>query len=508
MNAKNKIDKRLLDKEWRVNHLYKIIDKNAKLVPFRKNKIQTKLDLNKHTRNIILKFRQGGITTYELIDGLDDVLFNRNFNFTLIAHRKDDAEKIFKKAMLAWKHFPLKHLYTVTKETQQDIEFAHGSSITVTVSARSATVSRLHISEFGYICRHFPERAEEIVTGSIPAVVPGGRIDIESTAMGETGRFYEMYTEAENRGEPQAPQEFKAHFFNWTNAPEYTLKGDFDLPKWAREYQKKHKLTDEQINWYFYEWKTQKEKMKSEHPTTSEEAFEGSGNKLFPIEIIKEKIRTEIEEGDKSGEWVFYRSYEPGHSYGLGADVSEGIGSDFNTIIIIDFTKSIVAARYKNNLISPDLFAYEIKNGAEKYGNCIVGVERNNHGHATISKLKEIYSVNKIYKEWKTDIITKKQTEKLGWHTNLATKPRIMNEFKTAIQEDLLIIPDRGLLNEMKVYDIEELNAVKADEDKTNHFDVLMACAIAWEMRKHAQCTVNKNIIQKRQNYAQERRHD
>jgi hypothetical protein len=391
--------------------------------------------------------------------------------------------------MLAWKHFPLKHLYQVTKETQQDIEFAHGSSITVTVSARSATVSRLHISEFGYICRHFPDRAEEIVTGSIPAVVPGGRIDIESTAMGETGRFYEMYTEAENRGEPQAPQEFKAHFFNWTNAPEYTLKGDFDLPKWAREYQKKHKLTDEQINWYFFEWKTQKEKMKSEHPTTSEEAFEGSGNKLFPIQIIKDKMQNEVEEPEKMGDWSIWKPYRQGHFYTLGADPSEGIGSDHSAIVIIDTNTSEIVARYLSNRISPDLFAYEVKNGAERYGNCIAGVEKNNHGHATIAKLKEIYSTDKIYKEHITDRVMDTESTRLGWVTNLATKPRIINELKSSVEDNLIKIPDIALLKEMKTYDLENLSKIKADPEASNHYDILMATAIAWEMRKHIDTT-------------------
>lgn len=496
----NKTDKRLTDKQWRINHLYKIIDKNSSLVAFQPNVVQQKLDNEKHTRNIILKARQRGITTFEVIDGLDDVLFNRNFNFTLIAHRQEDAKKIFKKVKLAWKHFPLKHLYEITKETQEELEFSHGSSITITVSARSATVNRLHISEFGYISRHYSERAEEIITGSIPAVVPRGRIDIESTADGETGRFYEMYTQAEEE-EPQAPQDFKAHFFSWTDAPEYKLKGEFYLPDWAKEYQQKHGLTQEQINWYYQEWKTQKDKMKQEYPTTSEEAFEGSGRKLFPIEIIKEKIRTEVEEGEKVGNWIYYEPYREGHVYALGADVSEGIGGDHSTIVIIDITKSKVVARYKNDGISPDLFAYEIKNGAEKYGNCLVGVERNNHGHATLSKLKEIYSASKIYREWQEDKITKKQTERLGWNMNLATKPRVFNELKTTIEEDLLTIPDRALLNEMKVYDQENLNTLKTDEEASNHFDILTACVIGWEMRKHAHFkknTLNKN---KQQSY-------
>ena len=141
-----------------------------------------------------------------------------------------------------------------------------------------------------------------------------------------------------------------------------------------------------------------------------------------------------------------------------------------------------------------------------KYGNCIAGVERNNHGHATLLKLKEIYPIDYIYKEVKVDNVFDTKTDKLGWHTNLATKPRIIYDLKSTIEDDLLNIPDRTLLIEMKVYDLDELNKIKSDEETTNHFDLLIAFAIAWEMRKHVVNNKKKsefnNIMRKNeQNY-------
>jgi len=492
------IDKRLLDKNWRINHLYKIVDKQAKLIVFKENEAQKKYNREAHSRNVNLKSRQRGFTTNAVIDGLDDVLFNRNYNFTLIAHTKKDAEKIFKKAKIAWKHFPLKHLYTLEKETQEELQFAHGSTIRITTSARSDTVQRLHISEFGKICAKYPEKALEIMTGSIPAVPITGRIDIESTAEGETGFFYEMCQEAMQRSKLTNVLEFKFFFFGWTDDPDCQLQGDYsEIPQHLQIYQSKHQLTDKQIYWYFNQRKTLKGKMKQEYPTNPDEAFASSGNKLFPIEIILNKLKNEIREGNQVNEWIFFKEYRPGHQYGLGADVSEGIGRDSNTAIIIDYNIGEVVARYKNNNISPDLFAYEIKNGCEKFGNCVAGVERNNHGHATLLKLKEIYLIDHIYKEVKVDTIFDTEGTKLGWHTNLATKPRAMYDLKTAIEENLLIIPDRALLTEMKVYDREELNKIKSDPEVTNHFDLLMACMVAWEMRKHVVKLQNYNIQDK-----------
>jgi hypothetical protein len=493
------IDNRLLDKQWRVNHLYKIVSKKGKLVTFKENEAQAKYNCNAHNRNINLKSRQRGFTTNACIDGLDDVLFNRNFNFTLIADTKDNAQKIFEKINLAWENFPLKHLYKVDTDNKQELKFGHGSSVRVTTSARSTTVQRLHISEFGKICAKYPDKAKEIITGSIPAVPLTGRVDIESTAEGETGYFYEMCQEAIQRGEPTNNLEFKFHFFGWTDDDDCKLQGDYlQIPHDLRQYQAKFNLTDEQIYWYFCQKKTLKDKMKQEYPSNPDEAFESSGTKLFPIEIILRKLQTEVEQGEKINEWTYYREYRPGHQYGLGVDVSEGIGRDANAIVIIDFTKQEIVATYKNANISPDLLAYEIRNGATKYGNCIAGVERNNHGYATLVKLREIYISDNIFKEEKVDKIRNTKVNRFGWLTNAATKPRILYDLKTAIEEDLLIVPDRALLTEMKIYDREELNKVKTDEETTNHFDLLMACAIAWEMRKYV-ITVKSNDKQSQQ---------
>ena len=54
----------------------------------------------------------------------------------------------------------------------------------------------------------------------------------------------------------------------------------------------------------------------------------------------------------------------------MGCDVAEGVGQDSSTAVIWDFTnaKPTVVARYANNKISPDIFAFELKIGGEKFG--------------------------------------------------------------------------------------------------------------------------------------------
>ena len=484
-------DRRLKDKNWRVSHLYKIKDKQSKLIQFKPNRVQKHFDENKHTRNLILKSRQLGITTFEAIDMLDDTLFTRNFSGLFIAQDLDTAKDIFSnKVDLAWQNFPLQELYKVNTDSARQFKFDFGdktmSSMTVEGSGRSGTYNRLHISELDWVCNKFPDKAKEILEGSIPAVPLMGRIDIETTAKGSEGKFYDMFIDAWTRGNPTTPTQFKAHFYNWTWDDEelalitnediisFKNSADFSL---FRDYQAQHKLSDREITYYYFKWLSLNKdwgSMKSEYPTTWYECFEGSGNKLFDATKVGKLVP---QTGTKVGDWTYYDEWDGRHLYGMGADVAEGVGQDSSTAVIWDFslTKPKVVATYQNNKISPDLLAYELANGGMKYGMALIAPERNNHGHSTISKLKEIYPEKFIYEE----------KDKLGWDTNLVTKPKMMFDLSTAVNDELVDIPSIGIIHEMRRYDKEELNTMKFNDETTQHWDLLTACAIGFQMKNH-----------------------
>lgn len=475
---------RLGSKEWRVEHFYKIKNKQKQLVVFKKNKAQRDFDKNKHSRNIILKSRQLGFTTLEAVDMLDDILFTRNQDNLFIAQDLETAKDIFdNKIKLAWDNFVLNGRYESDLNSARKLKVGFGdktySSIAVDNSGRAGTYHRLHITEFARLCRTFPDKAKEVLEGSIPAVPTDGRVDIESTADGSDGLFYDLFWTAWDRGEPKHPTQFKAHFYNWRWDEEIDRTEIIEVPAEFREYQKKHNLTDKEISYYYLKylalgeternWKT----MKKEYPTTPEEAFESSGNKLFDAEKLGlQEARQPIKEYNN---FRIFEEYKLGHRYAMGCDVAEGIGKDSSTIALWDFTpaKPLIVAEYANNQIAPDMFAYEIKNLGERYEFPLVAVERNNHGHTTIAKLKEIYPERKIYKDDK---------EKLGWHTNLVSKPQMLYELNTAINEELAELVSSRIISEARRYDKENLRILKGDEE-TKHYDLLIAAAIGFQMK-------------------------
>ena len=491
--------KKLISKEWRRSHFYKIKDKKKKLSTFKPNKAQIDFEKNRHTRNIILKSRQLGFTTYETVDSLDDILWTPNMDILFIAHTLEDAKDIFdNKISLAWENYALKDKYETDMDSARKLKVGFGdktfSSISVATSGRSGTWSRLHITEFAKLCKTYPDRAREVIEGSIPAVPTEGRVDIESTADGSDGLFHDMFWKARDRGEPKFPTQFKAHFYNWTwdeEVEDQVIIDNFgELEKEFRDYQKLHKLTDQQISFYYIKyislgeatrsWAT----MKQEYPTTPEEAFEGSGEKLFDLEKLglqetREPIATH-------GDVRIFAPYKLGHAYGMGCDVAEGVGADSSTMVLWDFTptKPEVVAEYQNNQIAPDMFAFEIKNLCEKFNYPLVCVERNNHGHTTLSKLKEIYPDRHIWKDDK---------KKHGWLAHVSTKPKIYYELNTALNEGHINFVSKRVISEARRYDKEDLRIVKASNDEnTRHYDLLTAAVIGYQMVHFAHAPRNK----------------
>jgi hypothetical protein len=190
----------LLDKRERLQNLYFITDKNGNEVPFNLNWAQQELHDRMWHQMLVLKARQLGVTTFFAINFLDDCFWMENLSAGIIAHRKEDAEDIFKKKVkYAYDRMPLwtRTFNSATNDRSGELAFKNGSSYRVSTGFRSGTYQRLLVSEFGKICAKSPDVAKEIVTGSLNTVSVDQIIAIESTAEGREGYFYDFSKSAE-----------------------------------------------------------------------------------------------------------------------------------------------------------------------------------------------------------------------------------------------------------------------------------------------------------------------
>ena len=282
-------------KWFRLNTLYHIKNKQGKKVLFEPNEEQEEFYCNMHGRDIILKARQLGFTTFKMIHDLDECLFISDFNAGCICHNLDAAKDIFRnKIKFAYQNIGQSQIellesigYSLPKPKSDKgnaYVFDNGSAIKVSTSYRGDTLQSLHVSEFGKICKKYPDKAKEIVTGAFEAVpADGGVITLESTAEGKEGYFYNYSEEArklKEQGKMLSVLDFRFHFFSWWQRPEYSISGRIanQLLSYFEKLKTKFdiELTDGQKAWYSAKWKDLGDDIKREYPSTPREAFEQS----------------------------------------------------------------------------------------------------------------------------------------------------------------------------------------------------------------------------------------
>lgn len=273
---------------WRLNNLYHVVDEHGADVLFKMRPSQEKFFNEFWYFNVVLKARQLGFTTLIDLMALDFALFKQNFTSVIIAETKEKAADIFSaKVVHPYECLPkeLREWCPVVQHSQDgELHFKNGSCVKVMVSARSGTCQFLHVSEYGPVCAKSPKKAEEILTGSFPAVHDGSFCFVESTAMGNNGHFYDIVQRAKGKklaGRPLDRRDFKLHFFPWHEDKKYVANpANVTITTRLLEYFDKlyslHgiELTEQQMAWYAIQEDIYHEKMKQEYPSYVDEAFE------------------------------------------------------------------------------------------------------------------------------------------------------------------------------------------------------------------------------------------
>jgi hypothetical protein len=310
LNSKADLICALNNKWYRLNALYRIKDRDGQRRQFRPNLPQRQRFLSGHCRNLILKARQMGFTTFEMIDALDDCLWTDDFAAGCIAHTLDDAKDIFRNKIrfaydqlaknASWQaiftHIGLR-MPLPNSDKGEGYVFDNGSSIKVSTSYRGGTLQRLHVSEFGKICRKYPDKAQEIVTGAFEAVGLGNQLTLESTAEGREGYYFE-YTQAARKlidaGLTPSDLDFQFHFFPWWSEPAYRLDPEgIQVPSWLLTYfsdlDSTHGIKTDaaQQAWYAKKSEILKEDIKREYPSTPDEAFAKSIEGAFYLNQMR-----------------------------------------------------------------------------------------------------------------------------------------------------------------------------------------------------------------------------
>jgi intein/homing endonuclease len=209
------------------------------------------------------------------------------------------------------------------------------------------------------------------------------------------------------------------------------------------------------------------------------------GDKFFDIDRVEGDIKKATDPVKTSASVRYWDIFKANHRYGIGEDLSDGIGKDSCAFALFDFTTGELVVTSDDNNTAPDLFTYEVVRIGQEFGNCIIAPETNNTcGGIAVRVLKEKNYPN-IYQKQIEDKIGNVVTNTIGWHTNSKTKPDMFYEFRKDYNDGLVKIKDIRVLKEMKAFTKADLKDARTSA-VTRHFDLLTSVCIAWQMRNHA----------------------
>lgn len=256
------------------------------------------IDLQTSTKTFIAEGYISHNSTFAVLDLLDDVLFNPHYAGGIVSYSLEHAQHIYKRIIghaLETIHSSLKPLVGIQTQSAREITFANGSYLRVDTSLRGGSYQSVLVSEFGKTCARSPQKAEEVVTGTLQAVSKEGRVVIESTGEGNEGFFSDMVNSAAARGNAELNElDYKLFFFPWMDqAPEYRMQQkvtySIELTDYFNKLEKEQsiKIDQEQRYWYAHQRSILGEKVRQEYPSSVSEAFLSSSDAYYYAELIE-----------------------------------------------------------------------------------------------------------------------------------------------------------------------------------------------------------------------------
>jgi hypothetical protein len=469
---------KLTDPRWRLNHLYKVVDKSASAVHFKENHVQGLLNADDCTRKKILKARQFGVSTNEILKQFDFTMANKNVTSVILAHEQDAIEKLFRIVRRAYDFFE-KDFPDLAPEldrgggSKYELFFPEiNSRIYCDLESRGDTIHWLHASEVAFMER---DRLDSTLQ-AVP--ISTGIATLETTPNGIGNHFYDEWNDPHST--------FKSFFFPWYLHHEYRLEtdltpGDFTdseiefIGKALRLY--KVHITPEQIAFRRFKMAELKSKFIQEYPEDDQSCFLSSGQSAMNLEIISGLIKDApppIEENDHLKIW---ERYDKNKNYVCGADPAEGKRQgDFCVASVFEVKSRRQVAQIRGRW-KPGAFADEINKLCFRYVtggrmHPLLVVERNNHGHAVLLELNEHINYPNLYFHKRDD----GGDDDLGFLSNKTTRPILVDTFIDGVESRTIELRDKETLGECLTL-VENNGKIEAAEGK--HDDCVIAAALA-----------------------------
>jgi hypothetical protein len=422
-----------------------------KIYEFQKDIIE---QLRRKRFNITLKARQMGMSTLVAAYCLWVAAFQPSKNILIISITDRESTRFLEKVKFAFKSLPEWLAGKPLKDNEHTVVFESGSTISSISSSdnagRSEALSLLVIDEAAFI-----KNIDKIYTAAYPTLSTGGQCIVISTPNGIGNWYHKIWASAKAKDNI-----FNAIEIHWRLHP------------------------DRDDAWY----EDQKRQLADPRKVAQELdcEFLASGNTVLSGEMIKTLVEM-VPYPTRNvflgiNHLVIYETPKQGQKYVLGADVSTGGNKDYSAFCVLERHSGKVVADYKAK-IPMEEFAKILVRVGNYYNTALLGVENNSgYGILVLDKIINNTGYSNIYQT--VDLSTGKVRKTMGWTTSVRTRPLMITEMMEAINTYHLGVTNRRLVDELMVF---IWNKDKAEAMSSYNDDLVMATAIAWQMRKFIQ---------------------
>ena len=385
--------------------------------------------------NIILKFRQAGITELISMYCLWLAMYHPNKKINIISIKDTTAKKVLKKIKYMYKNLPsylqvpIINGRTGEYGSASMIEFNNGSFIesipTSSEAGRSESLSLLVIDEAAIV-----RWADQIWAAAFPTLSTGGSAIVNSTPYG-IGNFYHS---------------------KWVDA----IAGGNEFTP-IRLYWKMHPERD--IEWY-------NQMSTALGPKRTAQEIDGdflsSGNSVFDLMDIKaiEDCLSDfpVIKRRYNGQYLQFNEPEPDKDYFIGADVATGRATDYSSFTCMDKVGEEQVV-YKGRM-SVDKYARLLGDTGQLFNWATLAPESNDVGLAVTSMLQaegypKLYYFQKMVKKKGK---TRPEVDTApGWLTTSKNRPVIIDGLEADIRNDVITCKDPFFVYEAKTFIYDSL---------------------------------------------------
>jgi hypothetical protein len=456
-----------------IEKLLRVRTRDGSTRPLIANAVQREFERRRGQKNIVLKARQLGLTTWTAARFFLRTITRPGTLTLQVAHTQQAAEEIFRIVHRFVNWLPQELCDGPLRTSQLNVRQIVFPEIdaqyrVVTAGDRNAgrglTVQNLHCSELA----RWPGDPGEILAGLRATLASGAEVVLESTPQGVGGCFYEEWQKAHETGTVR-------HFFPWWMEPAYYAAAvdSESLSEEERGLMERAPLALGQIGFRRQIRSGLATLAPQEYAEDAESCFLASGECFFDLAAIDKQMGSlpPVTGQRYNGAMDVWLPAAKDRKYVVAVDpAGGGSAGDYSAIEVVDRETGMQCAEFAGHVGGLELsrMAADI---AREYNDAWLVVERNNHGSGVLAYLETVCRYQRIFR----------QNGQAGWLTNSMTRPAALARIVAALAETPDRLLSRRLLAECRSF-------VRLPDGSTGaqpgaHDDRVMAMAIALAAR-------------------------